>query len=99
MTAKYSTNDTNASQWLSDRRLVLATWTTKPFHGVHHRHETVQHRLVLEYTHDVGVDVHREARSDDSEKIDDDWQLVESIEVCDYGAFHDRRPVARWFDD
>ena len=99
MTAKYSTSNTDASQWVSDRRLVLATWTTKPFVGVRHRHETVEHRLVVEYTHEVGVDLRREARLDDTKKLDDDWQLVESIEVRDYGARHDRRPVARWFDD
>lgn len=96
MTEKYNTGDSDGTQWQSDRRHVLSTWETKPFVGVGHRHETVEHRLVIEYTHGVGVDVRHEARSEDTGKIDDDWQLVESIEVREYGARHDRRPAARW---
>jgi hypothetical protein len=96
VTAKYSTNQDDAKRWESDRRYVLCEWSTTPFQGVRHRHETVEQRLVIEYSHGVGVDIRHEARSDDSEKFPDEWAAVETIEVREYGARHDRRPEARW---
>jgi hypothetical protein len=98
MTPKYSTNtdQDDATRWDSDNRYVMAQWSTNPFGGHRHRHETVKQRLVIEYTHDVGVDIRWEVRSDDSAKFDDEWQPVETIEVREYGARHDRQPEARW---
>ncbi len=98
MTAKYSTGQNDAQQWESDNRYVMAEWSTKPFVGINHRYEVVEHRLVIEYTHGVGVDIRHEARSDDSEKFPDEWSAVETIEVREYGARHDRRPEARWLE-
>ena len=96
MTAKYSADQDGATQWRSDRRYVLAEWSSKPFVGVRHRHETVKHRLVVEYTHEIGVDIRYECRSEDTGKIPDEWTLVESIEVREYGARHDRADERRW---
>ncbi|WP_135807275.1 hypothetical protein [Halorussus marinus] len=96
MTAKYSTGQDPAKRWESDRQHVLSEWSTKPFIGIRHRHETVEHRLVIEYFHGVGVDIHHEVRSQDSEKFPDDWAAAETIEVREYGARHDLRPEARW---
>lgn len=98
MTAKYSTDQNDATRWESDRRHVLARWSTNPFVGVRHRHETVEQRLVIEYTHGVGVDIRHEARSEDSEKFPDDWAVVETVEVREYGARHDRQHNARWLE-
>lgn len=98
MTAKYTTDQDGATRWESDRRHVLAEWSTRPFVGVRHRHETVKQRLVIEYTHGVGVDIRHEARSEDSEKFSDSWAAVETIEVREYGARHDRHPSARWLE-
>ena len=95
MTAKYSTDQDDAARWDRDRRYVFAEWSTNPFVGVRHRHETVEHRLVLEYHHGVGVDMLHECRSEDTEKFSDEWEIVESIEVREYGARHDRRHAAR----
>jgi len=96
MTAKYSTDQDDAQRWESDRRYVMAEWSTKPFVSHRHRHETVEHRLVVEYTHGVGADIRYEVRSEDSEKFPDDWSPAEEIEVRDYGARHDRHAEARW---
>lgn len=96
VTAKYSTGDSEATTWTEDRRLVLQRWRTKPFDSHRHRHETVEHRLVVEYTHGVGADVVHEARSEDSSKFADDWEPVETVEVRDGFARHDRRVNARW---
>lgn len=96
MSPKYSADQDGATQWRSDQRYVFATWRSNPFVGHRHRHETVEHRLVVEYTHEVGVDVLHEVRSDDTGKIADDWELAELVEFREYGARHDRRGVARW---
>jgi len=98
MTPKYSIDDDAAStrEWQSDRRYVLAEWSTKPFQGHRHRHETVYQRVVIQYIPDVGVDLLYEARSEDTEKFDDYWAAVEIVEVRDYGVQHTRRPEARW---
>lgn len=98
MTAKYSTGpeDENARTWTRDKRFVLYSWSDKPFVGVRHRHETVEHQLVVAYTHEIGVDVRHEVRSEDTEKFPDEWTPVEYIEVRDYGARHVRKPEARW---
>ena len=96
MTAKYSTDGSDPSWWDSDNRLVMAEWQTKPFVSHRHRHEVVDHRLVVEYTHEVGVDIRHEVRSEDSGKFPDTWTAAESIEVRDYGARHDRHDEARW---
>lgn len=98
MTPKYSTGQDGGDRWESDVRHVVATWSSKPFVGASHRYETVEQRLVVEYTHGVGVEIRYEARSTDSAKLSDDWSPVETIEVRDYGARHDRRPEARWLD-
>ena len=96
MTAKYSTDDMDATMHHEDWRHVLLEHETKPFVGHRHRHETVEERLVVEYTHGVGVDITWEARSEDSGKIPDEWSAVERIEVRDYGLHHERRPERRW---
>ncbi|MFB6189357.1 MAG: hypothetical protein ABEI57_05690 [Halapricum sp.] len=100
MSPKYSTgddsNDSNTSQWRSDTRHVMAEWSTKPFADIRHRHETVEHRLVVEYTHGVGVDIRHEVRSDDTEKFPDEWMAVETIESREYGARYDRHPKMRY---
>jgi len=99
VTAKYSTgSDDSARRWESDQRHVMHRWSSKPFVGHRHRHEVVKHRLVVEYTHGVGVDIRHEARSEDSGKFSDDWCAVEIIEVREYGARHDRRPEMRWLE-
>jgi len=98
LTAKYSTDQNDAKRWESDQRYVLTRWSTKPFVGHRHRYETVEQRLVVEYTHGVGVDIRWEARSDDTEKFADDWRAVEIIEVREYGARHERRYEARWLE-
>ena len=97
VTAKYSADvDRDAQEWRDDRRHVLFSWWSTPFHGHGHRHEHVEQRVVIQYHHGVGVDIRHEARSDDTDKFADDWQLVQEVEVRDYGARHDRRPEARW---
>jgi hypothetical protein len=96
MTAKYSTDQDRGRQWDRDRRYVLYEWSSKPFVGHRHRHERVEQRIVIEYTHGVGVDIRWEARSEDTGKIPDEWTAVETIEVRDYGARHDRHAAARW---
>jgi hypothetical protein len=57
------------SQWTSDTRHVLAQWKTTPFVGHRHRHERIEVRVVIEYTHGVGVDVLLQARSADSRRM------------------------------
>jgi hypothetical protein len=96
MTAKYDPDTGSASRWDSDTHHVFHQWTVKPFVGHRHRHETVHLRVVVEYHAGVGADLPLEARSEDSEKFPDDWGVVESIEVRDYGVEHRRRPEARW---
>ncbi|WP_265112236.1 hypothetical protein [Halosolutus halophilus] len=96
MTAKYSTGRDDATHWESDTRHVMAEWSTKPFTGFRHRHETVEHRLVVEYTHGVGVDIRHEVRSEESSKFSGEWSAVETLEVREYGARLDRQLEARW---
>ncbi|WP_181685840.1 hypothetical protein [Halorhabdus salina] len=100
MTPKYSADQdsSDATRWDSDTRHVLLETSTKPFHGHRHRHETVEHRVVIEYHDGVGVDIIHEARSEDSEKFADEWAAVETIEVREYGARYHRRPEARWLE-
>jgi hypothetical protein len=100
VTAKYSTDgdDSHRRRWESDRRYVFAEWSTKPFVGHRHSHETVEQRLVIEYTHGVGVDIIHEARSTDTPKFDDEWAPVETVEVREYGARHTRHPHAGWLE-
>lgn len=96
---KYSTgSDSDPTRWESDTRHVLAQWTDKPFVGHRHRHERVQQRVVVEYFEGIGADLHLEARSEDSPKFSDTWTTVESVEIREYGARHDRQPEARWLD-
>lgn len=97
MSAKYSvTSDDTVTHWHDDQRYVLAEWTTKPFHDFRSRHVRVEHRLVVEYTHGVGVDFRHEVRSDDSHHLGDDWTVAETIEVREHGARHDRSGKAWW---
>lgn len=97
MTAKYSTDDgTTVRRVEHDDRFVLATWTSKPFVGIGHRHETVEHRVVVEYSHGLGGTVRYECRSEDSGKFPDEWGVVESVELREYAARLDRQPEARW---
>lgn len=99
MTAKYSTGDQQeATQWTSDRRHVFASWTNRPFVDHRTRHDTVEHRLVVEYTHPGRVDVIHEARSTDSGKLPDEWRAFERVEVREYGAHYYRHPDARWLE-
>ena len=87
------------THWGDDVQHVLSTWTTKPFHGVRHRHETVQHRAVVQYHDGVGVDFLHQVRSSDSAKFADEWQTVESVEVRDHGSRFDRWPEAKYLND
>jgi len=97
MTPKYSTDsDDDSTQWDSDTHHVLAEWTSQPFIGVGHRRETVEHRVAIEYTHEVGVDVRHEVRSEDTEKFAGEWEAVETVEVREYGARYNRSPSARY---
>jgi hypothetical protein len=100
LTTKYSAGQDNsdATRWRSDTRHVLAQWSTKPFVGHRHRHETVEQRLVVEYSHGVGVDILREARSEDTEKFADEWEVIESLEVREYGARYERHDAAGWLE-
>jgi len=99
MSPKYSTSDSDdATQWRSDTRHVFAEWQSKPFMGVKHRRETVEQRLVAEYSHDVGVDFLHEARSEDSKKFSSEWEVVQRLEVREYGARLDRQPNVRYLE-
>jgi hypothetical protein len=92
--SKYST-DTGGhetTEWDSDTRHVFSEWSTKPFHGVRHRYETVEHRLVIEVTPGVGADVLHEVRSEDSGHFPDEWKAIETVEVRGYGARHSKKP-------
>lgn len=86
------------SRWTSDTRHVLAQWKMTPFVGHRHRHERIEVRVVLEYTHGVGVDVLLQARSADSRRIPSEWSTVESLEGRTSVARYDRAPEARWLD-
>lgn len=93
MTAKYSTDqEQSANQWTTDREYTLSTWSTNPFVSHRHRHETVEHRLRIEFTVEVGLDVLHEVRSEDTEKFDDDWMVIESVEYREYGVRHEKHP-------
>jgi len=99
MTPKYSTSDdSDSTVYREDTRHILRRWADKPFHGVSHRHEAVEQRIVIEYHHGVGVDILHEARSDDTPKFGDDWSVVQRFEVRDTGMRYDRRPEARWLE-
>lgn len=98
MTAKYSTDQDDVRRWERDRRYVFWEWSDKPFVGHRHRHETVEHRLVIEYTHEVGADILHEVRSADTAKLPDDWTVVESVEIREYGARHTRDDRMRWLE-
>jgi len=97
--SKYSTGENSSGeQWESDRRYVVLQWSTKPFVGHRHKYETVECRIVVEYSAGVGADLILEARSDDTGHFADDWEPVEAIEVREYGVRHDRRPNKRWLE-
>ena len=97
MTAKYSTDSSDATMHHDDWRHVLHQWTSKPFAGHRRRHEEVKQAIVIEYTHGVGVDIIWQARSDDeANPFYGGWTTVERIEVREYGLRHDRQPEARW---
>lgn len=98
MSPKYSTSGSDADHWTDDQRLVLFQCTRKPFNNHRDRHVTVELRLAVEFTRGVGGDVVLEARSADTEKFDDDWEVVESVEIRDGFARHDRQQNARWLD-
>ena len=94
---KYSTDSSNrtTTEWDRDRTYVLYEWSTKPFVGHRHRHETVEQRVVIEYHDGVGADVRWEARSEDTAKFPDLWGLVESVELREHGARHTKHERAR----
>jgi len=87
------------THWGADTQHVFSTWTTKPFVGHRHRHETVEHRAVVQYHDGVGADFLHQVRSSDSAKFADEWQTVESVELRDHGARFDRWPEARYLSD
>lgn len=95
---KYSVDQDGAERWESDCRYEMVRWSCMPFVGHRHSHETVECRIVVEYTHGVGADLCLEARSDDSGHFADEWERVETVEVRDYGARHDRQPNKRWLE-
>lgn len=99
MTAKYDPDrELSGRQWQSDREHVLATWSDNPFVGHRHRHERVEHRVVIQYTDGVGADIRHEVRSEDLDRLpDEEWALVESVELRSDYARHDRHDRARWF--
>lgn len=96
--AKYSTqsSDETRRQWTTDTRHVLFSWECKPFHDVRDRFDTVECRLVVEFTPGVGLDVLLEARSTDTGKVPDEWAVMVSIEGRDGVANYTRQPEARW---
>ena len=95
---KYSTDSSNRSttEWDHDRTHVLYEWSSKPFHGVGHRYDVVEQRVVIEYHHGVGADVRWEARSEDTAKFPDSWGLVEAVELREHGARHTKHERARY---
>lgn len=99
MSPKYSVDDNGSQRWESDERYVMATWTSKPFVGIKHRHETVEHRIVVEYSQGVGLDVIHEARSEDTGKLPEEWTAVERIEGREHHARRDKSEHARWVVD
>ena len=99
MSPKYSTGGTTGDRWTTDKRRVLAEWTSKPFVGHRHRHETVEHRIVVEYTPGVGLDVTHETRSEDTGKVPDEWTPVERIEGREEYAERYKSEHARWIVD
>jgi len=88
--AKYSADSTRTTEYLKTNTWnVVNQWTSKPFQGHRHRHETIEQRVVVEYHPDVGLDVRWEARSEDTGKIPDEWALVESFELRDGRCRHE----------
>lgn len=99
MSAKYDPNeDRDSKLWRSDKRHVLAQWQSKPFVGHHHRSDTVEQRIVVEYNHGVGADFMHQARSDDTEKFPDDWATIQTIETRSSNAYYWRAPEMRWLE-
>ena len=97
MTAKYSADShSDGSRWTSDTEHILASWSVEPFSGHRHRHERVEIRVVVAFDHGVGGEVRLEARSEDTDHFADGWAAVETVEIREYAARHDRRPEARW---
>jgi len=95
---KYDTGDGHRTrqQWTSDTRQILFSWECKPFNDTRDRFDTVECRLVVEFTRDVGLDVLLEARSDDTGKVPDEWTVMVSIEGRGTVANYSREPEARW---
>jgi hypothetical protein len=95
---KYSTDsDTRTTELDPDSRHILAEWSDQPFVGVRKRHDTIEHRLVVE-VHDGGsADILHEIRSDDTEKPPDEWEAVEWIEVREYGTRYQRTSGRGWW--
>ena len=100
MSTKYDTGDGDRtrSQWTTDTRHTLFKWECKPFHDVRDRFDTVECRLVVEFTPDVGLDVLLEARSDDTGKVPDQWTVMVSIEGRGGVANYSREPEAKWVE-
>lgn len=96
--AKYSTqsSDETRDQWKTDTRHVLFSLECKPFHDVRDSFDTVECRIVIEFTPGVGLDILLEARSDDTGKVPDEWAVMVSIEGRDGVANYTRQPEARW---
>lgn len=95
---KYNSGSTPGTQkqWTTNRRKVLFSWMCKPFQDVKHRHETVECRLVVQFTPDVGLDVLLEARSENSNKVPDDWTTMIAVEGRTGIATYIRKPEAKW---
>lgn len=98
MAPKYSTGDEveTRKQWDGDERLVIFEWTCKPFVSTSKMHREVECRLVVEYTHNVGLDVMLQARSDDTPKMADEYETVVSVEGREGYANYRRQANARW---
>ena len=95
--SKYSTDtETTTHRLTTQTHQVICEATCKPFVDHRHRHETVHQRVVVVYEPGVGIEVRWEARSDDTEKVPDEWALVERFEARDGYCRRERHPRRRW---
>lgn len=65
--------------------VTIASWTERPYTSHDKRHIRVEHRVrVLAYD-GAFADVQHERRRRDKNKVLDDWQEVEVVEIRDHG--------------
>lgn len=97
---KYSTGARGETrkEWTQEKRRVLFSWECTPFVDVSRRYDTVECRLAVEFTPNVGLDVLLEARSDETDKVPDEWAVMVSVEGRDGVANYRRQSEARWVE-